>query len=1070
MAANEATIELTFTATEAGTVTVEFTKMGYMGSLGLSDKPIAECFAGANGTTIWFNAYIDGVQLNSLYKGSVEVEAGQTITIKLDHVGGTYFLSKVREGVVNIGFVAGSSEGGDVDEPVEGEIFNVETTDTYCYADKYTFVAPAAGEYTFYIPAGLGLTTPDRDANWQQPIIDFYDNADGYTYVIDLYAGQEFEVMVGALEKAQWEIVYTYVEKDVEGPSEPDTPVEPPVVDAPSVELGETTIDADTLYTYSATADGTLKIDVSSGSMQYGAFQGTVYNYGALALEINGVEVTTAQGIYEMEVTAGQTVTIMVVVKNQMYVGAKINLKLAQEAPAEPTNDVILGTTVIDGDVLYTFTATEAGTLIINAASGTMQYGAFQGTVYNYGTLALEINGVEVTTAQGIYEMEVTAGQVVTIKVAIKNAMYAGAKINLVLEMAAPAAPELGLGSNTADGDVEYIFNVTESGKLTIDASTGNLNYYGSASVYQGSFYQYNNLKLYVNGNLVDGANKGVIEIDVTAGTTVTIKVEAANANITNLKPTVVLTLATGSDVEGPGSDVDGPGSDVDGPGSDVDGPGSDVDQPGDNDEPAAGTGTGTSGDPFIVGELPYEATHASSTDDKYYKWTATVAGVLTLEKTDGLATMNGSSMGAMTEDGSNKVLKVAAGDTIIINYWGGTGFTLTFSEGIEIKPGDTAEKPIELEAGAALELTLADSGVYYAWIAPEAGKFIVTIKSSTFNFGYSLTVNGQSMGYGVNELVLDVQAGDKILVEFKGEPNASDTWKITMIGELDDGSCKHEYVDGVCTKCGEVKEPDGTTEYPFIIGNQNATYAYEGTPVWFKYAPDVDTTLIIKTDKTKYHSMGMVSVNGVTITTPSKVDTDSYYVYTVEVKAGTVLKFRINAMFSAASEMIVEVQQQLPCQHTNTAERNENVVNATCQAGGSYDKVTYCAGCQEVISTEKITTGALAHTHAERTENTVDATCTAGGSYDKVTYCSVCGTVVSTEHFTTDALEHTYENGTCTGCGAEDPNYVPEQPEQPGDNENPGTGSMDMMAIVLIAMMSVVAIVSVSTKKAYKA
>ena len=73
---------------------------------------------------------------------------------------------------------------------------------------------------------------------------------------------------------------------------------------------------------------------------------------------------------------------------------------------------------------------------------------------------------------------------------------------------------------------------------------------------------------------------------------------------------------------------------------------------------------------------------------------------------------------------------------------------------------------------------------------------------------------------------------------------------------------------------------------------------------------------------------------------------------------------------------------------------------------------------------------------------------------------------MISTEHITTSPLQHTYENGTCTGCGAEDPNYVPEQPEQPGDNENPGTGSMDMMAIVLIAMMSVVAIVTVSAKK----
>ncbi len=66
-------------------------------------------------------------------------------------------------------------------------------------------------------------------------------------------------------------------------------------------------------------------------------------------------------------------------------------------------------------------------------------------------------------------------------------------------------------------------------------------------------------------------------------------------------------------------------------------------------------------------------------------------------------------------------------------------------------------------------------------------------------------------------------------------------------------------------------------------------------------------------------------------------------------------------------------------------------------------------------------------HTHtqgAARRENVVEATCTEGGSYDEITLCARCGAVLSNVHRTTDPLGHIWgaveyswapDNSTCT-------------------------------------------------------
>ena len=105
----------------------------------------------------------------------------------------------------------------------------------------------------------------------------------------------------------------------------------------------------------------------------------------------------------------------------------------------------------------------------------------------------------------------------------------------------------------------------------------------------------------------------------------------------------------------------------------------------------------------------------------------------------------------------------------------------------------------------------------------------------------------------------------------------------------------------------------------------------------------------------------------------------------------------------TAMQERIGELEAALGQQHTHTnaSAVHENVVEATCTSGGSYDSVVYCATCPEEISRTKITTSALGHSWR-------DATCTSPKT------CIRCGATQGS------ALGHTDSNGDgyCDRCG----------------------------------------------------
>ena len=85
---------------------------------------------------------------------------------------------------------------------------DVTTTDTYCYIDEYTFVAPHSGTYTFKAPAGLGIYSKTAYNSFASAEIDFYSNSNGASFKIKLKEGQSFTFFVGALTKDSWTITY----------------------------------------------------------------------------------------------------------------------------------------------------------------------------------------------------------------------------------------------------------------------------------------------------------------------------------------------------------------------------------------------------------------------------------------------------------------------------------------------------------------------------------------------------------------------------------------------------------------------------------------------------------------------------------------------------------------------------------------------------------------------------------------------------------------------------------------------------------------------------------------------
>ena len=127
----------------------------------------------------------------------------------------------------------------------------------------------------------------------------------------------------------------------------------------------------------------------------------------------------------------------------------------------------------------------------------------------------------------------------------------------------------------------------------------------------------------------------------------------------------------------------------------------------------------------------------------------------------------------------------------------------------------------------------------------------------------------------------------------------------------------------------------------------------------------------------------------------------------TIGVKDQSIVNIKTNEITTKYAQLMSTYDDT--CKHVLGEEVKENVKNASCTRGGSYDSVYYCTKCGEEVSRTMVTVPATGHIEGEPViKNQVAATCSKEGKYDTYTYCTVCGATVSRVTTKIPMTEHT--------------------------------------------------------------
>ena len=121
----------------------------------------------------------------------------------------------------------------------------------------------------------------------------------------------------------------------------------------------------------------------------------------------------------------------------------------------------------------------------------------------------------------------------------------------------------------------------------------------------------------------------------------------------------------------------------------------------------------------------------------------------------------------------------------------------------------------------------------------------------------------------------------------------------------------------------------------------------------------------------------------------------------------------------SVCEEIILAQEPVAALGHAGTKVAQENFVDSTCSAAGSYESVEYCTVCNAEVSRTTVSVEKKAHT--EVVDAAVAPTCTEEGKTEGK-YCSVCSEVIVAQE-SVAALGHTEQtlpakDATCTATG----------------------------------------------------
>ncbi len=155
---------------------------------------------------------------------------------------------------------------------------------------------------------------------------------------------------------------------------------------------------------------------------------------------------------------------------------------------------------------------------------------------------------------------------------------------------------------------------------------------------------------------------------------------------------------------------------------------------------------------------------------------------------------------------------------------------------------------------------------------------------------------------------------------------------------------------------------------------------------------------------------------------------TEMYNDATLSINDQSAVNIKTNEITTKYAQLMASYDDT--CKHVAGEEVKENVKNASCTRGGSYDSVFYCTKCGEEISRKMVTVDALGHTEGEPVvKNQVAPTCTKEGKYDTYIYCTVCNVAMSrvttkipaTGHTPGEEVVENQKDADCTNNGGYD-------------------------------------------------